>query len=135
MADTFEFHAIKPDGEVLREPNAIEVVVPGAHGYFGVRAGHHPFVTPLGVGQLTVKTAVGSTRLMVADGFCEVVGVRVTVLAETAERAEDIDVATAERMRDRMRDRIEKGADAETLERAHAELKRAEAMLSVARPG
>ena len=132
MAETIHFEAIKPDGHVLVEEAATEVIIPGAHGYFGVRKGHDPFLTTLGIGEVAVHTDVGITRLMVSDGFCEVSEDRVVVLAETAERADDIDVARAERSRDRATERIQKTGKPDELDRARSSLKRSEARLKVA---
>ena len=129
---SFRFEAIKPDGGVLTLDSVREAVIPGALGYFGVRAGYHPFLTSLGVGE--VKVYVGDTthRFMVADGMCEVGPDKVVVLAETAELQHDIDVARAKRSFERARERLQPGAKGADLARARAALKRAEARLKVA---
>ncbi len=78
-----------------------EVVLPGSQGYLGVLPGHAPLLTALGVGELMYRR--GSTRRYVALawGFTEVLPNRVSVLAEIAERAEEIDRERAGRARDR----------------------------------
>ena len=134
MAETFQFELNKPEGVVLKLDNAEEAIIPGSRGLFGVRKGHHPFLTLLGAGALRVHTPDEEHHVMVSDGYCEVTGDRVVVLAETAERSEEIDVARAERARDRANETIKDAASsADALEKAHASLQRAEARLKVAK--
>ena len=71
--------------------------IPGKDGYLGVLAGHAPLITELSVGEITYRTGTYTERLAVAWGFAEVLPDKVTILAETAERAQEIDVARARR--------------------------------------
>ena len=132
MAETFSFELLKPDGLVLSVDDAVEVVIPGADGYFGVLKDHHPLLAILGVGVLSLRTPERRYEAMVADGFCEVAHNRVVVLAETAERAEEIDVGRARRSLERARERIARGGQAEELETAWAAVGRAESRLKAA---
>ncbi len=98
---------------------------PGSEGSFGVLAGHVPFLTSLKTGQLTFAEEGGLLRKMaLSGGFAEVGGDHVAVLAETAELAEEIDVARARAARDRALERLaqREGID---LARARAALARA----------
>jgi len=82
-----------------------EVVAPGVEGYFGVLAGHAPFITTLRAGEVMYRTGRESHYLFVAGGFAEVSNDRVIILAEVAERPEEIDVERAERARQRAEQR------------------------------
>jgi F-type H+-transporting ATPase subunit epsilon len=83
-----------------------EVEIPGADGYFGVLPGHTPLLALLGMGLLWYRQGQDKHYLSVAFGFAEVGPDRVTVLAEIAERAEEIDVPRAESARKRAEDRL-----------------------------
>jgi len=136
MADTFHVQVLKPDGLVL-EAEAVDAVIPGVLGYFGVRKGHAPLLTMLGVGEVTIKGPAGEQHVaVIADGFCEVGPERVVVLAETAERSDEVDVARAERAKARAEEIIRNPtASAEELEKAHGALERAETRIKVAQAG
>jgi F-type H+-transporting ATPase subunit epsilon len=72
-----------------------EVQAPGADGSFGVRPGHTPFITAMKAGQLTANGGGESLKFAVGEGFVQVANDKVLVLAESADRAEDIDLAAA----------------------------------------
>ena len=117
-----------------------EVVAPGGEGYFGVLPGHAAFLTTLGAGELTYRQGREEHRLAVLGGFAEVNGDRVIVLAEDAERPDEIDRARAEGARQRAEQRLAgKGPRASQEEidyaRALAALQRALARLHVADHG
>ena len=78
-----------------------EVQLPGAAGYFGVLPGHTPLLASLHVGELWYRVGAEKHYLSIAFGFVEVQPDRVTVLAQIAERAQDIDVSRAEAARRR----------------------------------
>jgi F-type H+-transporting ATPase subunit epsilon len=83
-----------------------EVVAPGIEGYFGVLPGHAPFLTTLGIGELTYRRGREEYHLAVAGGFTEVRDDKVIVLADSAERPGDIDRTRAEHARDRAERRL-----------------------------
>jgi F-type H+-transporting ATPase subunit epsilon len=83
-----------------------EVVAPGTEGYFGVLPGHAAFLTTLGAGELMYRTGTEEHRLAVIGGFAEVNADRVIVLAEEAERPDEIDRARAERAKQRAEQRL-----------------------------
>jgi len=78
-----------------------EVVAPGVEGYFGVLPGHAALLTTLGSGEVSYRTGKAEQYLLVAGGFAEVQPDRVIILAEVAEASEEIDLARAERARQR----------------------------------
>ena len=137
MADTFSLptkltlEIVTPDRSLVRE-EVDEVQVPAAEGYLGVLPGHTPLLATLQVGEVTYRKGTEVTRLAVAFGFVEVLPDRVTILAQIAERAEDIDVARAEAAKRRAEERMTKmGADID-FERARVALMKALIRLQVA---
>jgi F-type H+-transporting ATPase subunit epsilon len=84
-----------------------EVEIPGAAGYFGVLPGHTPLMALLGAGELWYRQGQSEKHyLAIAFGFAEVLPDRVTILAQIAERPEEIDVARAQAARQRAEQRI-----------------------------
>jgi F-type H+-transporting ATPase subunit epsilon len=83
-----------------------EVELPGSQGYFGVLPGHEALLASLQVGELWYRVADEKQYLAIAFGFVEVLPDRVTVLAQIAERGEDIDVARAEAAKKRAEERL-----------------------------
>ena len=94
MADTLELEVATPERELVRE-QVSEVQVPGKNGYMGILPGHAPLLGLLGIGTLTyVSVSDGKKRyLSIHGGFVEVLDDHVRVLADCAERAEEIDRA------------------------------------------
>lgn len=112
-----------------------EVTAPGFYGEFGVLPQHTPYLCQLGIGVLSYRTGSARYFVSVADGYAEVGPERVTILAEVAERAEDIDAVRAEKSRDRARARMagqQTGDAGLDFDRAELSLKRAIARISVA---
>lgn len=132
MADTIELEIVTPERQVVKD-RAEEIQIPGRNGYLGVLPGHAPLITELAVGEIVYTNAGTTTRLAVAWGFAEVLPDKVTILAEAAERAEDIDVPRAEAARDRAQEHIKQAEDAAKYEEAAVALARAEARLAVAK--
>jgi F-type H+-transporting ATPase subunit epsilon len=102
---TLLLEVVTPTRMVVRE-EIEEVVAPGAEGYFGIMGGHLPFMSALKIGELAYRKNGRWRYLAVSWGYVEVRPETVIVLAETAERAEEIDVARAERARDTARERL-----------------------------
>jgi F-type H+-transporting ATPase subunit epsilon len=112
-----------------------EVEIPGADGYFGVLPGHTPLLGLLGAGELWYRRGPGDGNkryLSIAYGFAEVQPDRVTILAQIAERAEEIDVARAEAARKRAQARIVSPAMEMDFERARVSLLKSLIRLQVA---
>jgi len=112
----------------------IVTVAPGVQGQLGILPMHSPLMTMLEPGELLVKQNGNEINLAVSGGFMEVRPDRVTILADTAERAEEIDLARAEEARKRAEQaKAEAPAGAEAALAAEAALKRALTRLKVAR--
>jgi F-type H+-transporting ATPase subunit epsilon len=107
LPDSIELIIVTPERQLLRE-SVVDVTLPGADGQLGVLPGHAPLITELGIGELTYRPKGGGEigHLAILSGFAEVLGDRVTVLAETAERPEEIDVTRAEEARKRAQQRL-----------------------------
>jgi F-type H+-transporting ATPase subunit epsilon len=131
MADTFQLEIVTPEKKVV-ETAAEEVQIPGKNGYLGILPGHAPLITELAVGEVTYKENATERHLAVAWGFAEVLPDKVTILAETAERPAEIDVARARQAKDRAEQRLTSGDINVDVERSLDSLHRAEARLDVA---
>ena len=96
MPDAIELVIVTPEKQLVREKVA-DVQIPGENGYLGILPGHAPLMTELGIGELSYHDASGkeSTHIAIIRGFAEVLPDRVAILAETAERAEEIDLLRA----------------------------------------
>src|SRR6058998_3171418 len=95
-----------------------EVEIPGADGYFGVLPGHTPLLALLGAGELWYRRGTDVSYLSIAFGFAEVQPDRVTILAQIAEKAQEIDVARAEAAKKRAEERLAKPTTDMDFERA-----------------
>jgi len=94
MAETILLEIVTPDRLVLSE-EVDEVTAPGVEGEFGVLPGHTPFLTTLKVGELTYRKGKDVHHMAVSWGYAEVTPKKVTVLAEAAEVAAEIDIERA----------------------------------------
>ena len=125
MASTIRLELVTPERLVLSE-EVDEVVLPGYEGEFGVLPGHTQFLAILNIGIMRYRIAAAMVKLALGGGFAEVTHDRVVVMADTAERADEIDVERAQRARDRAEARLkELSMDDETYAKAYAELQRA----------
>jgi len=131
MAETFELEIVTPDKLVVSD-RAEEAQIPGKKGYLGILPGHAPLITELAVGEITYRREGVSQHLAVAWGFAEVLPTKVIILAETAERAVDIDVKRAQEQRERAEQHLRSGDPNTNYERALNALQRAETRLAVA---
>jgi F-type H+-transporting ATPase subunit epsilon len=109
-----------------------EVVVPGSEGYFGVLPGHAPLLATLGIGELMYRKGTAQYHLALTGGFAEVRNDKVIILAENAERPDEIDRERAQRAKERS-ERLLSGREADIdYARAQAALARALIRLQVA---
>jgi len=122
---------VTPDRPLVRE-EVDEVQVPGAEGYFGVLPGHTPLLATLKIGELWYRVGQEKHFLAIAGGFVEVMPDRVTILAQIAERAQDIDPARAEAARKRAEERLAQAPQDFNFERARVALMKALVRLQVA---
>ena len=125
MASTIRLELVTPERLLLSE-EVDEVVAPGYEGEFGVLPGHTPFLAILNIGLLWYRKESTVKKIVLGGGFAEVTHDRVVVLADTAERVDEIDLARAQRARDRAEARLkELSMDDETYTKVYAELQRA----------
>ena len=130
LPSSIELSIVTPDRGIVRE-QVDEVQIPGAQGYFGVLPGHTPMLAELAVGELWYRQGQEKTYLSIAYGFAEVLPDRVTVLAQIAERADEIDVTRAEEAKKRAEVRLQEAAKDVDYERARAALQKSLARLQV----
>jgi F-type H+-transporting ATPase subunit epsilon len=131
MADTIELEIVTPEKLLVRE-SAEDVQIPGKAGYLEVLPGHAPLITELMIGEITFKHGGTTDHLSVAWGFAEVLPDKVTILAQTAERAQDIDVKRAQEAKVRAEEALKNPAPDLDYEATLNALKRAEVRLKVA---
>jgi F-type H+-transporting ATPase subunit epsilon len=131
-----QLHIVSADRSLVNE-QVDEIEIPGAEGYFGVLPGHTPLLALLGAGELWYRRAGDPGNndkhyLAIAFGFAEVQPDAVTILAQIAEKADDIDVARAEAARKRAEERLATPAMEMDFERARIALLKSLIRLQVA---
>jgi F-type H+-transporting ATPase subunit epsilon len=134
LPDSIQLIVVTPERQLLRE-SVVEVTVPGLDGQLGILPGHAPLMTELGIGELSYRTTASSQPVTFAiiSGFAEVLADRVTILAETAERAEEIDLARAEEAKARAEKRLAAGDTNIDWDRANIALQRSIIRIQIAR--
>jgi F-type H+-transporting ATPase subunit epsilon len=136
LPESIELIIVTPERQLLREA-VVETTLPGADGCLGILPGHAPLITELGIGELTYRAKGASEpgHLAIISGFAEVLGDRVTVLAETAERPEEIDLTRAEEAKKRAEQRLAAAASDPNVDwgRAAIALQRSLIRIQVAR--
>lgn len=105
MAEKIQLEVVTPERRVLAEPVDM-VTVPGLGGELGILPGHTPLISQLQTGVLTYVQDAKSSSLHVSGGFVEVRDDHVSVLAEVAERPDEIDAARAKQSRDQLEKQI-----------------------------
>jgi F-type H+-transporting ATPase subunit epsilon len=105
LPPNLQLHIVSVDRSLVNE-TVDEVEIPGADGYFGVLPGHTPLLAVLGAGELWYRQGQEKHYFAIAFGFAEVQPDRVTILAEIAERADEIDLARAESAKKRAEERL-----------------------------
>jgi F-type H+-transporting ATPase subunit epsilon len=132
VADTFQLEIVTPS-RLLVKDSAEEAQIPGLSGYLGILPGHAPLITELAVGVITYKVSGATHTLSVAWGFAEVLPDKVTILAEAAERPQEIDVERAQKAKDRAEQFLKSNSPDVDYTRAEDALQRAETRLNVAK--
>lgn len=128
----FRLEIVTPGRHLVSE-GVEEISAPGAEGEFGVLLGHTPFLTELGVGELTYRVNNENQYLAVRRGFAEVTGDKVIILAEEADFPAEIDVTQAQQMRDEAEKELtEFSHDTAEYAEARAKLERALNRIQVA---
>src|ERR1700675_2292743 len=132
MADTFPREVVTPARQVVHE-SVTEAQIPVLGGYIGVLPGHTPLLAEMGIGELSYHVGGRVQSCTAIGGFVEVLSDRVIVLADSSERADEIDVARAQAARDRALKRMANPNDLTTdWPRVEEALERAEVRLQVA---
>ena len=130
MADQIQLEVVTPDRKVLQAA-VDEVVLPGEQGYLGVRAGHTPLLVALGVGELSWTEGGRIHRAALSNGFAEILSDCVSVLIESAEIADEIDVDRAAASRSRAEKMLAGVQDASDHEFTEARARRARAVCRI----
>jgi len=131
MAENIRLEVVTPEKEVVNEMVKI-VMAPGSLGEFGVLSGHTPFMTSLNTGAVHYRDENGKDQyVFVSGGFAEALPDKVTVLAESAEKMEDIDPERAKEAMKRAEERLAEGRAREEVDRARARAALERAMMRV----
>ena len=134
MADRIQLEIVTPERRVLSEA-VDEVYVPGLNGQLGILPGHTPLISQLQTGVLSYVQGGATRRLLVSGGFVEAGADRVSVLAEVAERPEEVDVARARAEREQYERAINSwqgGTDGGDFEETRTKFERADVRLQLA---
>jgi F-type H+-transporting ATPase subunit epsilon len=131
MADTLHLQIITPDKLLVRE-DADSVQIPGKGGYLGILPGHAPLITELMIGEISFSKGGTTQYFAVSWGFAEVLPDKVTILADTAERAEDINVTRAQEAKARAEQELKAAGPDLDYDAVNFALRRAEVRLEVA---
>jgi len=132
MADKLQLEVVTPERRVVAE-SVDAVNVPGLGGELGILPGHTPLISQLQTGVLTYTQGGTTHQLHVSGGFVEVKDDTVSVLAEVAERPEEIDAARAKLQRERVEKRLHAWTGTEEdFEKARAKLERSMVRLQLA---
>jgi len=107
MADTLQLEIVTPDKQLVHE-NVEQIQMPGRDGYLDILPQHAPLLTELGPGEVSYTQRGTTNYLAVSWGFAEVLPDKVTILADAAERPEDIDVKRAEAAKARAEEALRK---------------------------
>src|SRR5437899_12363839 len=132
MTNTFQLEIVTPSKLMVKDV-ADEAQIPGLSGYLGILPGHAPLITELAVGVITYRASGATHVLSVAWGFAEVLPDKVTILAEAAERPQEIDVARAQEAKSRAEALLKSNDPKVDYARAGDALQRAETRLRVAK--
>jgi F-type H+-transporting ATPase subunit epsilon len=130
-SDKVQLEIVTADRLVLKE-EVDELQVPAKNGYLGILPGHAPLITQLMIGELSYRKDKTTRYLSVAGGYCEVLPNRVTLLANTAEKPEEINVDRALASKQRAEKRLSESQNPDLdLDRAMVSLKRAVIRLQI----
>ncbi len=128
-----QLEIVTPDRQVVHD-SVSSVTIPGKDGYLGILPGHSPLLSELKVGEVVYTRDDTKHYLAVSWGFAEVLPNRCIILVQTAERAEEIDLARAERALERAEEQLKNASDPTVdPERAREAYERALARLQAAR--
>lgn len=131
LPDHLTLEIMTPESSIVSE-QVDAVQIPGAEGSFGVLPGHTPLLATLQVGELWYRQGQDTSYVVVSFGFAEVLPDRVTILAQIAESADDIDVTRAQTAQKRAKDRLARPIADMDVERARLAMLKSLVRLRVA---
>ena len=131
MADTFQLEIVTPEKMVVKDV-AEEIQIPGKNGYLGVLPGHAPLITELAVGEISYRRVDKRTASRWPGDLLRCFLIKLPILAETAERPQEIDVKRAQESKQRAEEALKTGKTEADFTLAEDALKRAETRLDVA---
>ena len=131
LPSSLQLQVVSAERQLVNE-TVDEVQIPGAEGYFGVLPGHTPLLALLGAGELWYRQGQETQHLVIAFGFAEIQPDSVTILAETAERPQDIDVVRAQAALKRAEEQLQRPVVDIDAERARIALLKSLIRLQVA---
>jgi F-type H+-transporting ATPase subunit epsilon len=137
MANTYSLQVITPERILLNE-SVQQTIAPGSEGYLGILANHAPLMTSLNPGEVTVTLADGRTtsHIVIKGGFMEVSPEGTVILADSAERSDEIDITRAEAdLTDAQKMLAELTPGSPEAKQALSSLQHAEARIRVGRNG
>ena len=125
--NTLKLEVVTPERKVLSE-EIVSLIVPAIEGYLGILPNHAPIISGLEPGVIKYKVGGDYKKMAISGGFLEVSANKASILANTAELAEEIDVQRAQAAKERAEQRLQNKSDIDVL-RAELALKRALARL------
>jgi F-type H+-transporting ATPase subunit epsilon len=131
MAGTFTLRVVSPEGNVLKE-EAEFVVLPGESGEIGILPNHAPLITAMDIGVIRYTVNGTTKKIATSGGFVEVADNKVTILADTAEPGEAIDLQRALAAKERAEKRLAERVKEVDVRRAEYALRRASARIHAA---
>ena len=126
-----ELHVVTPEKRIVSE-TVDEVVLPGREGYLGVLPGHAPLLTSLTIGRVQYRMGTDVRYLALAWGFAEVLPEKVTILADIAERSDEIDLERAREKKAEIERRMKEGGEDFDFAKAQAALAKALVRIEIA---
>jgi F-type H+-transporting ATPase subunit epsilon len=130
MADKLQLEVITPEKVSLRE-TVDEVILPAVGGELGILPEHAPLISQLSTGVMTYRQGNDKKQLHISGGFVEVLPDRISVLADIAEKPEEIDTERARKARERAEKRLSANSEDIDLSRAQLKLQRAQTRLQL----
>ena len=131
MAESLQLEIVTPEKLVVRD-TADEIQIPGRNGYIGVLPGHAPLITELGAGEISYRSSGQLHRFSMAWGFAEILPDRVTILAETVEPADEINLKRAQESLSKAEESLKSAQSEGDCDKYLGQIERAQARIEVA---
>ena len=124
MAGTFLLEVVTPE-KLLLSQQVDQIIAPGSEGEFGVLPGHCHFLTTLRIGELHYRVGDLTNHMAILWGYAEITPTKMTIMAEIAEKAEDIDVGRAQAAVEKAEERLKAGGLPSEVKEAEISLEKA----------